>query len=215
MSAKKLRIKEGMEIIAVNTPADYKKSLGELPPKVKIKNEVSGKHDVIHLFVRNKAEAEKQFPKAVKALKPGGLLWTFYPKAGTKHYKDLTRDKGWEALEKIKLRWASLISFNEEWTAFLMKNEAPVEQTKASKDYQENAAAVTDAKTRTVIVPDQLKTLLGKNKSANTFFETLSFTNKKEYVMWLVSAKREETRQERLKKIIEKLTAGKKNPAEK
>src|ERR1700741_331095 len=113
MSAKKLRIKEGMEIIAVNTPADYKKSLGELPPKVKIKNEVSGKHDVIHLFVRNKAEAEKQFPKAVKALKPGGLLWTFYPKAGTKHYKDLTRDKGWEALEKIKLRWASLISFNE------------------------------------------------------------------------------------------------------
>jgi uncharacterized protein YdeI (YjbR/CyaY-like superfamily) len=42
--------------------------------------------------------------------------------------------------------------------------------------------------------------------------ETLSFTNKKEYVEWIITAKRKETRSERLTASIERLEKGWKSP---
>lgn len=47
------------------------------------------------------------------------------------------------------------------------------------------------------------------------FYEKLSYSNKKEYVSWVLTAKQEKTKQERITKMIEKLISGKKNPAEK
>ena len=61
-------------------------------------------------------------------------------------------------------------------------------------------------------LPGDFAEVLKKNKKAEDFFQTLSFTNKKEYVEWIVTAKREETRQERIKGTIERLEKGWKNP---
>ena len=66
-----------------------------------------------------------------------------------------------------------------------------------------------------LILPMDLKQLLLKNKSAKSFFDSLSYTNRKEYVMWVDSAKRDETKRDRLRKTIEKLNAGLKNPSAK
>ncbi len=63
-----------------------------------------------------------------------------------------------------------------------------------------------------VRLPDDLSVTLRKNKKAKTFFEALSFTNKKEYVEWIVTAKRKETRHERVKGTLERLEKGWKNP---
>ena len=51
-----------------------------------------------------------------------------------------------------------------------------------------------------------------KHKKASGFFQTLSFTNKKEFVEWIVTAKREDTRNERVKGSVERLLKGWKNP---
>ena len=64
----------------------------------------------------------------------------------------------------------------------------------------------------TVRLPDDLKALLSKNKKASAFFESLSFTNKKEYVEWVVTAKRAETREQRVKDSLDRLNKGWKNP---
>ncbi len=69
-----------------------------------------------------------------------------------------------------------------------------------------------DTEPRTVTVPADLNEALKSNKKAGDFFEMLSFTNQKEYVRWLESAKKEETRQARLAMSIEKLLAGIKHP---
>ncbi|MFL6514858.1 MAG: YdeI/OmpD-associated family protein [Chthoniobacterales bacterium] len=58
--------------------------------------------------------------------------------------------------------------------------------------------------------PDLLKAL-GKNASAGKTFEDLSASGKREYVEWIVSAKREETRKRRLDTAIEWLSEGKKH----
>jgi len=64
-----------------------------------------------------------------------------------------------------------------------------------------------------VKLPDDLAAALKKNKKQADFFNTFSFTNKKEYIEWIVTAKREETRTERINGTIERLGKGWKNPA--
>jgi uncharacterized protein YdeI (YjbR/CyaY-like superfamily) len=63
--------------------------------------------------------------------------------------------------------------------------------------------------------PEGFQRLLNRNASAASFFESLSFTNKREYVGWVIGAKRPETRSQRLDRTVEKLLARKSNPSEK
>ena len=68
-----------------------------------------------------------------------------------------------------------------------------------------------DEEVRTVEVPADFKTLLEK-EDLFASFEKLSYTHRKEYCRWITEAKKEETRQNRLKKSIEMLRAGVKTP---
>jgi hypothetical protein len=72
-----------------------------------------------------------------------------------------------------------------------------------------------DTDERLVEVPDDFQKLLSKNKAARQFFDSLSFTNRKEYAVWISSAKKEETRKKRLEQTLEKLLSGLKNPSAK
>ena len=70
-----------------------------------------------------------------------------------------------------------------------------------------------DTEERIVDVPEDLKLALSKSKKADAFYNTLSFTNRKEYAVWVSSAKKVETREKRVVESIKKLLAGKKNPS--
>jgi hypothetical protein len=74
---------------------------------------------------------------------------------------------------------------------------------------------LADMEERTVEVPMELQKLLMKNAKAKARYESLSFTNRKEYAQWISSAKRDATKEKRLSQIIEMLLSGKKNPSEK
>jgi hypothetical protein len=78
-----------------------------------------------------------------------------------------------------------------------------------------NVTIAQDTEERTVNVPEDLQQLFERNKKAAAFFKTLSYTNRKEYVLWITNARKEETRQNRLRETISKLTERKKNPTDK
>jgi hypothetical protein len=65
-----------------------------------------------------------------------------------------------------------------------------------------------DDEERTVEVPPLLKKELAKNKVAQSNWQKLSFTHKKEMALAIVGAKQEETRARRLGKIVEVLKTG-------
>jgi hypothetical protein len=67
-----------------------------------------------------------------------------------------------------------------------------------------------DTDPRVIEVPAELKKLFKTEKEAKAFFDKLSYTHQREYVMWINEAKREETRQNRILKTIEMLKQGKK-----
>ncbi|MFR9239989.1 MAG: DUF1905 domain-containing protein [Clostridium baratii] len=58
---------------------------------------------------------------------------------------------------------------------------------------------------RIVEIPDDFKSKLEKNISANDFFNTLSFSCQKKYINYITSAKKDTTRNSRIIKSIEKL----------
>jgi|GEM_PF-241860 len=72
-----------------------------------------------------------------------------------------------------------------------------------------------DTEDRVVEVPKELEALLARNAKAKKFFDSLSYTNRKEYAVWITSAKKSETQLKRLADTIEKLTKGLKNPSAK
>ena len=66
-----------------------------------------------------------------------------------------------------------------------------------------------DTEPRVIEVPADLLKELKKDKDAKAFFDKLAYTHQKEYVKWIEDAKRDETRQARVVKIIAMLKQGK------
>ena len=65
------------------------------------------------------------------------------------------------------------------------------------------------SKRSALAVPEDLAAALKKNRKAAATFEAFSPTNQRDYVEWLVEAKREETRSKRLAQAIEWMAEGK------
>jgi len=69
-----------------------------------------------------------------------------------------------------------------------------------------------DATPRIVDVPEDLAVVLAADPEANRIFESLSFTNRKEYVDWVLAAKRRETREQRVAEAPDLLKRGRRTP---
>ncbi len=62
-----------------------------------------------------------------------------------------------------------------------------------------------DEEPRQVEVPVDVQLVMAKNAHAKAAFERLSFSHQREYVQWIESAKKEETRDRRIKKLLDEL----------
>jgi hypothetical protein len=210
--AQKLRIKRGYSILAINAPADFSNKLGVTPPGVKIINQGKN-YNQLHWFVMNKAQLDKEMDKVLKLLKNDVVLWTYYPKGTSKIQTDLTRDRGWDKfLKHDELAWISLISFDETWSTFGSRLKTETDKKKDAKPSVREIFNWVNPKTKEIKLPSDFTAALKKNKKQSEFFNSLSFTNKKEYIEWIVTAKRKETRDERLNGSIERLAKNWKNP---
>src|SRR5438270_3512595 len=67
-----------------------------------------------------------------------------------------------------------------------------------------------DDKKRVMPLPLFLKKMISGNKAAKANWDRRSFTYQKEHVLWVTSAKQEETRARRVGKLMEALKSGKK-----
>lgn len=81
-------------------------------------------------------------------------------------------------------------------------------RNKISKTYGDTIKVVIekDVEDRNIEVPEKLNVMFNDNKDACEFYESLSYSQKKKYVEWINSAKKEETFEKRIKETIKKLT---------
>ena len=116
--AKKMKLKSNLKAAVINAPENY---VDTLKHDTALSPTLNGKFDWIQIFVRDKAELESLAPKAARALRPESMLWISFPKGSSKIQTDLTRDKGWESLQRLDLKWITLVSVNETWSAFALR----------------------------------------------------------------------------------------------
>jgi hypothetical protein len=67
-----------------------------------------------------------------------------------------------------------------------------------------------DNEPRIVVFPEDFQQALESNQKAKEIFEAYSYTHRKEYAEWITGAKRQETRENRIKKAVEKIAEGRK-----
>ncbi|MBK7212684.1 MAG: DUF1905 domain-containing protein [Bacteroidales bacterium] len=68
-----------------------------------------------------------------------------------------------------------------------------------------NVELMQDTETRQVEIPNDVQKYLDSNPEKAAFFHKLSFTHRKEYMRWIESSKKEETRQRRLEEFIDRM----------
>ncbi|MDZ4793849.1 MAG: YdeI/OmpD-associated family protein [Bacteroidota bacterium] len=212
--SEKQKIKHGYTLLAGYATGGFKIGLQGLPTGVSITD--TGKtYEQVHWFVLSKAQVEKEMSKLMKLVNPDLIVWVYYPKLSSKIQTDLTRDKGWDCLlaESDKLAWINLISFDDTWSVFGFRAKTAADKKKAAQPKAPREIFNwVNPKTKEVKLPAELEAALKKNKKETNYFDMLSFSNKKEYIEWIVTAKREETKKERINGTIERLGKQWKNP---
>ena len=193
---RKLKLTPNQTKLIIGAPSDYLIAFKAGGLKVSTEAEIKDTFDFIQLFVESKEILDKQLPKLLKHISPGGFLWICYPKKSSGVTTDLSRDDGWDILKKIAYRPVTQISIDEKWSALRLKPIAEVQPRK-----KVNTPFINFEK-RIVKAPADLQVELDKNELSNTF-NNLAFTHKREYVEAIEKAKKPETRIRRIEKTIE------------
>ena len=113
--ATKLLIKPDTRVLLLNAPIGYAKKLGALPDGVVVTDK-RGKADVVVAFARDSTEL-KRLSTSFGALEEDAILWVCFPNGGMKAGTDLDRDTLHAAMEKHELIGATLVAFDDVWSA--------------------------------------------------------------------------------------------------
>ena len=124
----KMKLKPDQRAAIIHAPAGYLDELNPLPEGVETSTALDGQFDWLQVFVTSKAELDGLIHEVRRALKPDSLLWISFPKGSSKIQTDLTRDKGWDSLRDVDLKWINLISVNPTWSAFSLRPYRPGEE---------------------------------------------------------------------------------------
>ncbi|GAO43894.1 YdeI/OmpD-associated family protein [Flavihumibacter petaseus] len=175
--------------------------------------------DFALVFAINENQLNGILEDVLPALHDDSKLWIAYPKSSSKIVSNLNRDCSWDKVVNAGYEGVRQVALDSVWSALRFKRAQRIKEMRRASANGGQPAPVegVDFVNRTVDAPPDLQKLLQlkKNRKAHEFFDTLSFTNKKEYAVWITSAKKEETRVARVEASLEKLLAGKKNPSEK
>lgn len=215
--AKKLLIKPNSRWLLQNAPAGYQDNLLPLPDNAMLTFSTEGQFNGIQLFVTNSDELKSELKVITPLLKADTVFWIIYPKKSSGIQTDLEMMSSWDAPAQYGLRPVASAAVNEVWTALRFR---PVEAVKVSEGRNEAVrnneySDYIDVDNRIITLPDYVKETLEQYPGVIDYFQSLAYSHKKEYVLWILTAKQEKTRRDRLTKMVEMLQNKKKNPSDK
>lgn len=173
---------------------EVKDSLPRQPKAQQIVFVAANSHELHHLM-----------PKVDAALAKGGVVWAIYPKKSGKFSSDIHTYESWDGVMQMGFRILGDAAIDNDWTAARMKRtvDAPVKNGLAP--VEERKVPGIDFIARTVTLPTDAIKSMKPYKGIADYFNSLSFSHKKEHVMAIEEAKKPETRQKRIDKMIEML----------
>lgn len=215
--AKKLLMKSDQTWLILDSPEEYLAALEPLPAGVALTFTIANTVDGMQLFVKNSAELAITFKRVAALLKPETILWVIFPKKSSGLPTDLEMMSGWETAKIYGLRPVASAAINSVWTALRFRPESLVKHSDSRNEaikHNDYANYIDPAK-KEVKLPADLAAILATKPESLDFFNKLAYSHRKEYIVWVLSAKQEQTRNNRVSKTLKMLLAGKKNPSDK
>ncbi|RKP54282.1 hypothetical protein D7Z26_13020 [Cohnella endophytica] len=210
---KKLRLPSEGKIAVFNAPEGFLEQIGLDSEQAVPMESDFGTYVYVQLFAANVADVDRLAPNALRAVHPAGIVWLCYPKGTSKIKTDLNRDSGWSTVLAAGWEGVSLVSVDDTWSAMRFRPVgAAGPRPRSSPDERKSANKVPAVPLET---PADLRAALAEHPAAAAFFEGLAPSHRKEYIVWIIEAKREETRSSRILKAIEKLDGRLKRPSDK
>jgi Bacteriocin-protection, YdeI or OmpD-Associated len=213
----KLQLKDEKNLLIQGIPSSIEKQFAKLTYAKNVTPLLKSKKvEFALVFALSQQQLNNVMKEVFPALSAETKLWVAYPKTSSKIVSDLNRDCSWDLLIKNGYESVRQVAVDNVWSAIRFKKlETIPNRDRSFSDIKSTESNGIDFEKRLVVPPAELGSMFLKHKEAQSFFTSLSFTNQKEYVSWIESAKKEETRKRRLETALEKLLAGKKNPSEK
>jgi len=212
---KKLYFKPGFSVLLVNAPENIAAVLGDTSA-ITLMHGTAADYDGLLLFARDSATLSTELKTWGNKINDKQIVWIAYPKKSSGIETDLKMEK-WKELDLYLLSPCGSASINDTWTGLRIK---PADKIKTSgvgnSQIKDNGfAAFVDVENKKVTAPPDLAKLFLQHPHAGSFFRSLAYSHQKEYVLWILTAKQEQTRNTRLLKTIEMLHSGKKKPTAK
>jgi hypothetical protein len=88
----KLGIKEGMIVVAINPPENYRKLLGEIPSGVNFATRPVGNTKFVHLFATRRSELAQELSILRRKIAEDAAVWVSWPKKSSGVATDVTED---------------------------------------------------------------------------------------------------------------------------
>jgi hypothetical protein len=214
---KKLQIKLDHTVAVLNAPQNFEDIIGEVPASMTIAFNATESYHALLIFSIAKADMRKALDEEFRKIDQQMICWIIYPKAKTKLASDLNLMQSWDELKDYQLTPCASAAIDSIWTALRIKPASAQKKSGIGNTeiLQNEYGQYIDVENKSVILPEDLQLALAQHSTARDFYEQLSYSNRKEYVLWILTAKQEKTRIDRIHKTVDKLLSGKKNPNEK
>ena len=114
--AKKLGIREQTTLVAIKAPANYRALLAPIPAGVKMASRPSTATDVVHLFVRARAELVLGLSMLRARVRPDTAIWVSWPKKASKISTDVTEQTIRDEALPLGLVDVKVCAVDETWS---------------------------------------------------------------------------------------------------
>jgi hypothetical protein len=130
---RKLGIRPGARVVALQAPARYERLLGELPDRAVITSRVAAGAEFVHLFVTRRVDLEKRLAALRSRLADAGVLWVSWPKKSSKMETDITEDTIRAVALPLGFVDVKVCAVNETWSGLKLMIRRELRQNTGTK----------------------------------------------------------------------------------
>jgi hypothetical protein len=214
--AKKLLIKPNTNWLFYDVPAEKIALLSPLADGVSTSIKPEGSFEGMVMFCTRRAKLVEKLTRTTPLIKTDTIVWVCYPKKSSKIETDLAMQE-WDMLAPFGVEAVAAVAFDEQWTCVRIRRQGQSKKSGMCVDdiRQNEYGQYINVDKKTVSLPPDVHQALAAEPAALANYNKLAYSHRKEYVLWILTAKQQKTRETRMVKMVEMLLGGKKNPTDK
>lgn len=113
---KKLGLKPGMTLVAIEAPDEYRSWLGGIPAGLAVVSTPEKQVEAAHIFATKKAILRKHLVTFRRRLEQSGFVWVSWPKKASKVETDITEDAIREMALPLGFVDIKVCAINDVWS---------------------------------------------------------------------------------------------------